>query len=112
MWQQDVKGWMEWGAETGGRSTFASVLSAPAQLTKLASQSPSHRQLGHSGSGLVTKLCLTLCGHIDCSPLGSSLHGISQARILEWVAISFSMRSSQPRDQTLVSSTAGEFFTK
>ena len=43
------------GRETGGRSTSVSVLSAPAQLTKLASQSPSYRQLGHSGGGLVTK---------------------------------------------------------
>ena len=37
---------------------------------------------------------------MDCSPPGSSVHGISQARILEWVAISFSRGSSQPRDQT------------
>ena len=40
---------------------------------------------------------------MDCSPLGSSVHGISQARMLEWVAISFSGGSSQPRDQTHVS---------
>ena len=40
----------------------------------------------------------------DCSPPGSSVHGISQARILEWVVISFSRGSSQPRDQTHVSS--------
>ena len=46
-----------------------------------------------------------------CSPPGSSVHGISQARILEWVAISFSRGSSQPRDQILVSSLAGRFFT-
>ena len=39
----------------------------------------------------------------DCSPAGSSVRGISQARILEWVATSFSRRSSQPRDQTQVS---------
>ena len=40
---------------------------------------------------------------MDCSPPGSSLHGISQARILEWVSMSSSRRSSQPRDQTHVS---------
>ena len=40
---------------------------------------------------------------MDCSPPGSSVHGISQARILEWIAISFSRGSSQPRDQTLIS---------
>ena len=38
------------------------------------------------------------CDPIDCSPLGSYVHGISQARILEWVAISPSRGSSQPRD--------------
>ena len=47
----------------------------------------------------------------DCSPPGSSVHEISQARILEWVAISFSRGSSQPRDQTWVSCIAGRFFT-
>ena len=41
------------------------------------------------GGSLVAKLCLTLCGPTDCSPLGSSVHGISHVRILEWVAISF-----------------------
>ena len=41
-----------------------------------------------------------LCNPMDCSLPGSSLHGILQARILEWVAISFSRESSQPRDQT------------
>ena len=44
--------------------------------------------------------CLTLCDPMDCSPSGSSVHGIFQARILEWVAISYSRRSSCPRDQT------------
>ena len=48
---------------------------------------------------------------MDCSPPGSSVHGISQARILEWVAISFSREFSQPRDGTLVSCLADRFFT-
>ena len=43
------------------------------------------------------------CGHVDCSPPGSSVHGILQARILEWVAISFSRESSWPRDWTCIS---------
>ena len=51
----------------------------------------------------VTELCLTLCEPMDCSPPGSSLPGIFQARILEWVAISFSKGSSQPRNWTQVS---------
>ena len=57
------------------------------------------------------QLCLTLCDPMDCSPQGSSVHGISQARILEWVAISFSRGSSWPMDQTCVSCIAGRFFT-
>ena len=47
---------------------------------------------------LVAQACLTLCDPMDCSLLNSSVHGIFQARILEWVAISFSRGSSQPRD--------------
>ena len=45
------------------------------------------------------QLCLTLCNPVDCSPLGSSVHGIFQAKILEWVAISCSRGSSWPRDR-------------
>ena len=51
------------------------------------------------------------CNPIDCSPPGFSVHGILQARILEWVAISFSRGSSQPRDRTRVSCIACGFFT-
>ena len=58
----------------------------------------------------VTQSCPTLCDPVDCSPPGSSVHGILQARILEWVAISFSRGSSQPRDQTQVSRIAGRCF--
>ena len=49
------------------------------------------------------QLCLTLCDPMDCSPPGSPVHGIFQARILEWIAISSSRGSSWPRDQTCVS---------
>ena len=55
---------------------------------------------------LVAQLCLTFCNPMDYSTPGSSVHGISQARILEWVDISFSRGSSRPRDRTLVSCTA------
>ena len=48
-------------------------------------------------------LCPTLWDPMDCSPPGSSVHRILQARLLEWVAISFSRGSSQPRDQTHIS---------
>jgi len=56
-------------------------------------------------------LCLTLCNSLDCSPPGSSVHGILQARILEWVPMPSSRGSSQPRDWTQVSRIAGGFFT-
>ena len=52
---------------------------------------------------LFAKSCPTLCDPMDCSSPGSSVQGISQARILEWVAISFSRGSSQSRDRTCVS---------
>ena len=55
-------------------------------------------------------MCLTLCDPVDCSPQGSSVHGISQTRILEWVSISFPRGSSQPRDWTQVSCITGRFF--
>ena len=51
------------------------------------------------------QLCSTLCDSVDCSPLGSSVHGILQARILEWIPMPSSRRSSRPRDQTHVSCT-------
>ena len=55
--------------------------------------------------------CLTLCDPMDCSPPGSFVHQISQARILEWVAISSSRGSSRPRDWTCISCMVGGFFT-
>ena len=55
--------------------------------------------------------CLTLCDPMDYSPPGSSVHGILQARTLEWVAMPSSRGSSQPRDQNQISCTAGGFFT-
>ena len=73
---------------------------------------------GHKGCGILThlksekmkvkvaQLCLTLC-----NPMDYTVHGILQARILEWAALPLSRGSSQPRDRTQVSSIAGRFFT-
>ena len=58
----------------------------------------------------VAQSCPTLCDPMDCSPPGSSIHGILQARVLEWVAISFSRESSRPRDRTKVSLIVGRRF--
>ena len=60
---------------------------------------------------LAVQSCLTLFDPMDCSPPGSSVHAILQAKILEWVVISFSRASSWPRDLTWVFHIAGRFFT-
>ena len=80
-------------------------LQAPQPLSGLMST-----QL-HLHSVLVTQSCPTLCHPMNCSPPGSSVHRILQARILEWVGIPFSRGSSPPRDGTEVSCFAGRFFT-
>ena len=59
----------------------------------------------------VTQSCLTLCDPVDCSLPGSSVHGIFQAIVLEWIAISFSRGSTQPRDWTRVSRIVDRLFT-
>ena len=60
---------------------------------------------------LVTQSCLPLYNPMDCSSPGSSVHGILQARILEWVVVPFSRGSSSPRNRTQVFRIAGRFFT-
>ena len=59
----------------------------------------------------MAQLCPNLCNPMDCSLPGSSVHGIFQARVLEWVAISFSRGSSRPRDRAWVFFIAGRCFT-
>ena len=59
----------------------------------------------------VSQSCPTLCNPMDCSLPGSSVHGIFQAIVLEWIAISFSRGSSRPRDQTRVSRIVDRRFT-
>ena len=76
--------------------------------------------LAHSGQSvllleialilLVAQSCLTLCDPIDCSPPGSSVHGILQAKILEWIAISHSRVSSAPGIDPTCPALAGGFF--
>ena len=82
--------WSKWANEKGSRGRYQK-----GQIVKM----------------LVTQPRPTLCNPLDCSPPGSSVHGILQARILEWFAISFSRGSSQPRDRTQVSHIVGRFFT-
>ena len=74
---------------------------------------PHTQELLVKGKGvwLVVQSCPTLCDPMDCSLSGSSVHGILQARTLEWVAMPSSRGSSRPRDQTRVSCITGGFFT-
>ena len=58
----------------------------------------------------VAQSCPTLCDPMDCSLSDPSVHGIFQARVLEWIATSFSRGSSRPRNQTRVPRTAGRRF--
>ena len=69
-----------------------------------------HRRKGKVKSE-VAQSCLTLCDPMDCSLPGSSVHGIFQATVLEWIAISFSRGSSQPRDWTQVTHIVDRRFT-
>ena len=59
----------------------------------------------------VAQSCLTLCDPMDCTLTGSSVHGIFQAIVLEWIAIPFSRGSSQPRARTQVSRIVDRLFT-
>ena len=64
----------------------------------------------HESESETAQSCPTLCDPMDCSLRGSFIHGIFQARVLEWVAISFSRGSSRPRDRTWVSHIASRWF--
>ena len=93
---------------------FLQVFSLPLLLSFLPFGFPQHCLMRGRSSFkvkvLIAQWCLTFCDPMDSS-MGSSVHGTLQARILEWVAISFSRGSSQPRDQTKVSCIARRFFT-
>ena len=64
----------------------------------------------HAAAAKLLQSCPTLCDPIDSSPPGSSVHGVFQPRILEWVAISFSRGSYQPRDRTLIACVVDRLF--
>ena len=101
-WPQDCQGspWLKHSV-----LLFSSSLSS----AQWAQSLPQHFTEALAFSRLAWEMCVnaqscpTLCNHMDCSPPGSSVHGIFQARILEQVATSCSRGSSQPRDQTRTS---------
>ena len=74
-----------------------------------AADDPKGREYSHPSSE-VAQACLTLYDPMDCSPAGSSVHGIFQARILEWIGIFFFRGSSWPRDQTQASRIEGRLW--
>ena len=81
-------------------------------VTERLSWSPSFKiPTGKDVHAKSSQSCPALCDPIDCSPPGSSVHGILQARTLEWVAISSSRGSSQPRDWWASLALVGVFFT-
>ena len=109
----------DWGCKEATRQADRTLSEGTKGKWLLLSTSPIHQEAHPQTAGnllscsvyLVTQSCLTLCNTMDCSLPGSSVHGIIQARILEWVAMPSSKQSSQPRDQTQVSHIAGGFFT-
>ena len=95
-----------WGRVDTGTRMAESLCCPPEAITTLLTDCMLYAQSLH--------LCLTLCSPVDYSPPGSSVHGILQARILEWVALPFFRGSSWPRDRTCISCVsciAGRFFT-
>ena len=95
------------GHRTGkGQFSFQSQRKAKSKNVQTTPQLHSSHMLASE----IAQLCPTLCDPMDCNLPGSSVHGILQARILEWVAISFSKGSSQPRDWTWVSCLVGRRF--
>ena len=107
-----------WGQITGVGSFFPSLADLPNPGIKwgcLLHCRPILYQLSYQGRPscccLVTKSCPMLYGHMDCSPPGCSVHGNSQARTLEWAAISFSRGSLYPKIELTAPDLAGGFFT-
>ena len=105
-----VKTWTSHAGGTGSILAQGTKISQVAQCSLNIHQSVTKRKHKNIYSE-VAQSCLTFCDPMDCSLPGSSIRGIFQTRILEWVAISFSRRSSWPRDWTWVSCIVGRCFT-
>ena len=94
----DTNPFHSWLRITNSQDQIIRICSEPKLLI---SDFPYRHRVRKKVCCLVTKTCPALCNPMNYSPLGSSVHGISQARILEYVAISFSRGSSWPRDWNL-----------
>ena len=91
------------------KETISKVKRRPSEWEKITAHRTTDKQ-SENGSE-VTQSGLTLCDSMDCSQPVSSIYGTYQAKILEWVAISFSRRSSRPKDWTQVYRIVGRQFT-
>ena len=99
-----------WAPNTGGWKSILGHRTGSCKL-QLRSGTTKKKKKRLNKESEVSQSCPALCYPLDCSPPGSSIHGIFQARVLEWVAISFSRGSSRPRDWTQVSRIVGRCFT-
>ena len=81
------------------------------QVAKVKGLMDLQRLFKRKKESLVTQSCPTLCNRMDCNLPSSAVHGILQASVLEWVAISFTRGSSRPRNRTQVSLIGGRCFT-
>jgi len=106
-WERLRAGGDDWGLSG---MPLASDSSQHTRIMLRGRHSHEHTQ-SVKGKVSVAQSCSTFCGPVDSSPPDFCVRGILQARILEWVAISFSRGSSQPRDRICVSCVAGRFFT-
>ena len=86
-----------------GNKTYFKELRISGKILKIVKMTEWMLTARHCAACVLTHSAVTLCDPMDCSLPGSSVHGIFQARILEWVAISYSRGSSWSRDQTCVS---------
>ena len=111
-WENFIADWWSWSLQLGETvqtppiplmSWGPSVLSEPSLWELSLSRKPTYYFFFSVRAWSVTQSCLTLHHSRDYSSLGSSVHGIFQARILEWVAISYSRGSSWPRGQIRIS---------
>ena len=110
-WPESHSSWVHFWDVLSGLSSFLKCCLLRPLLNIFSPSSLLWNLLENLVKVLVAQSCLTLCNPMDCSLLGSSVHGIVQARILEWVVIPFSRGSSRPRDRTRVSCIVGKFFT-
>ena len=105
------KQWKQWQTLFGGAPKSLKMVTAAMKLKDAYSLEGKLWSTWKESESEVAQSCPTLCDPMDCSLPGFSIHGIFQARVLEWGGISFFRGSSWPRDRTRVSHIVGRCFT-